>query len=94
MKRLQVINIAAYILNVFVTYASQAILPKLGGKTNGEVSKEFTSIVTPAGYAFTIWAVIFIGAKRIRCWSLVVPVFWVGVLLSLLFNNLEKRIRL
>jgi len=69
MKRLQVINIAAYILNVFVTYASQAILPKLGGKTNGEVSKEFTSIVTPAGYAFTIWAVIFIGEAVFTVWQ-------------------------
>ena len=34
---------------------------KLGGKSNVEVSKTFETLVTPDGWAFSIWSVIFIG---------------------------------
>ena len=63
------VNVAAYLLNFITTYASQFVLPKYGGKTNGEVSHEYTSIVTPAGYAFTIWSVIFLGEAAFTVWQ-------------------------
>ena len=33
----------------------------IGGKTVGELSDEYASLFTPAGYAFAIWGIIFIG---------------------------------
>ncbi|MBD2754750.1 TspO/MBR family protein [Spirosoma validum] len=32
-----------------------------GGQTNGEVSNKYHTLVTPAGYAFSIWGLIFLG---------------------------------
>merc|ERR1711871_690977 len=40
-----------------------------GGKTNSEVSKEYRSIVTPAGWAFSIWSVIFVGELIFTIWQ-------------------------
>ena len=50
-------NIAAYILNGAVTYGVgvSGLFP-----TNAELSEKYQTIITPAGYAFSIWGVIFI----------------------------------
>ena len=32
-----------------------------GGKTNAEISDKYHTLITPAGYAFSIWGVIFLG---------------------------------
>jgi tryptophan-rich sensory protein len=32
-----------------------------GGQTNGDVSNKYHTLVTPAGYAFSIWGIIFLG---------------------------------
>ncbi|AQG81330.1 tryptophan-rich sensory protein [Spirosoma montaniterrae] len=32
-----------------------------GGKTNGEISDKYHTLITPAGYAFSIWGLIFLG---------------------------------
>ena len=32
-----------------------------GGMTNGQVSDKYHTLITPAGYAFSIWGVIFLG---------------------------------
>lgn len=32
-----------------------------GGQTNGEVSDKYHTLITPAGYAFSIWGLIFLG---------------------------------
>ncbi len=32
-----------------------------GGQTNGDVSRKYHTLVTPAGYAFAIWGLIFLG---------------------------------
>ena len=58
--QLQVVNIAnmvAYCVNVLVTYGVGA-----SGKfpTNAELSAKYQTIVTPAGFAFAIWGIIFI----------------------------------
>ncbi|GAB3035766.1 tryptophan-rich sensory protein [Spirosoma pulveris] len=32
-----------------------------GGKTNKEISDQYHTLITPAGYAFSIWGIIFLG---------------------------------
>lgn len=32
-----------------------------GGKTNGQISDKYHTLITPAGYAFSIWGIIFLG---------------------------------
>lgn len=57
--KLNVANLVAYILNVVITYVIGASnlfsLP-----TNAELSEKYQTIVTPAGWAFAIWGIIFI----------------------------------
>jgi len=51
------INIGAYVLNFIITYAS---LTGIFGETNSNLSKKYQTLVTPAGWAFSIWGPIFI----------------------------------
>ena len=32
-----------------------------GGRTNGDISNKYHTLITPAGYAFAIWGIIFLG---------------------------------
>jgi benzodiazapine receptor len=50
-------NVVAYVLNVGVTYGVgvSGLFP-----TNSELSAKYQTLVTPAGYAFSIWGIIFI----------------------------------
>ncbi|CAE7447640.1 unnamed protein product [Symbiodinium natans] len=50
-------NLAAYVVNFATTYAS---LTGLFGATNTDLSAKYQTLVTPAGYAFSIWGPIFI----------------------------------
>jgi len=50
-------NLVAYLVNSIVTYTS---LAGIYGATNTEVSRKYQTLVTPAGWAFTIWGPIFI----------------------------------
>jgi len=50
-------NFAAYVLNSVITYAS---LTGTFGETNTDLSKKYQTLVTPAGWAFSIWGPIFI----------------------------------
>ena len=50
-------NLIAYVVNFAVTYSS---LTGVWGKTNTELSAKYQTLVTPAGYAFSIWGPIFI----------------------------------
>ena len=47
-----------YLLTILMNYISQAI--PFNGQTNGEVSDKYATLITPAGYAFSIWGVIFL----------------------------------
>merc|ERR1719389_1282512 len=51
------LNLAAYVLNTVVTYSS---LTGIFGSTNTELSNKYQTLVTPAGWAFSIWGPIFI----------------------------------
>jgi len=50
-------NLVAYVINLAVTYGS---LTGVFGPTNSELSRKYQTLVTPAGWAFSIWGPIFI----------------------------------
>jgi len=56
---LAILNLVAYLLNAGVTYGI-GVLGAFDLPTNAELSLKYQTLVTPAGYAFSIWAVIFI----------------------------------
>jgi len=56
---LNYLNVFAYIGNVLITYGF-GVLGWLGAKTNSELSEKYQTLVTPAGWAFGIWSIIFI----------------------------------
>lgn len=51
-------NLIAYSVNCGVTYTS---LTGIFGETNGDLSQKYQTLVTPAGFAFSIWGPIFVG---------------------------------
>jgi hypothetical protein len=57
---LNIMNLLAYIANAAVTYGigTLAIVP--GTSDNATLSAKYQTLVTPVGWAFSIWAVIFI----------------------------------
>lgn len=58
-KRLAILNFISVILALFVSYYTQAI--QLNGHTIGELSNSYANLFTPAGYAFAIWGIIYLG---------------------------------
>jgi hypothetical protein len=58
-SRLNIVNLAAYVLNVAFTFGIG-----LGGlfnlPSNGELSLKYQTLVTPVGWAFSIWSIIFL----------------------------------
>lgn len=54
---LNYLNLIGYIINVFFTFAS---VPVFGIPDNGELSDKYQTILTPSGWAFSIWGIIFI----------------------------------
>ncbi|MDT0645628.1 tryptophan-rich sensory protein [Zunongwangia sp. F260] len=57
-KNLSVLNFLSVLLAIAVNYYSQAV--KLNGNTIGSLSAQYENLFTPAGYAFSIWAVIYL----------------------------------
>jgi len=53
---LNYLNLIGYIINVFFTFLS---VPVFGIPDNGELSEKYQTILTPSGWAFSIWGVIF-----------------------------------
>ena len=51
------LNLVAFLVNLGITYGS---LTGAFGKTNPELSEKYQTLITPAGYAFSIWGIIFI----------------------------------
>jgi hypothetical protein len=51
------LNLVMYVVNTIVTYTS---LAGIFGATNTELSKKYQTLVTPSGWAFSIWGPIFI----------------------------------
>ncbi|WP_375563126.1 hypothetical protein ACE193_11510 [Bernardetia sp. OM2101] len=57
-KLLVLFNTLTLIFTVFLNYLSNTGF--FGGKTIGEISKKYDTLFTPAGYAFSIWGIIFL----------------------------------
>ncbi|MCT8339512.1 tryptophan-rich sensory protein [Flavobacteriaceae bacterium TK19130] len=57
-KTLQIANIIAFIATIIVNYASNT--GAINNTTIGEVSASMQNLFTPAGYAFSIWGVIYL----------------------------------
>jgi len=56
---LNYINVAAYLANVAVTYGI-GVAGLFGLPSNTELSEKYQSLVTPTGFTFAIWGVIFV----------------------------------
>ena len=52
-----VLNLVAFVVNTAVTFGTSAVL---GTPTNGELSVKYQTLVTPVGWAFAIWGLIFL----------------------------------
>lgn len=57
-KLLQIFNGIAFICVIIMNYLSNTGL--LNNTTIGEVSKQYQTLFTPAGYAFSIWGIIYL----------------------------------
>ncbi len=58
-KLRQVLVVFSVVTMIVMNYLSNA--GAFGGKTNGEISDKYHTLITPAGYAFSIWGLIFLG---------------------------------
>jgi hypothetical protein len=54
---LQVVNAIAFIATVIVNSLANTLA--LNGKTTGEISDLYPTLITPAGYVFSMWGVIY-----------------------------------
>ncbi len=58
-KLRQFLVVFSVVTMIVMNYLSNA--RAFGGLTNGEISDKFHTLITPAGYAFAIWGLIFLG---------------------------------
>jgi len=59
---------ASIVGNIALNYVSQAY--PFNGQTNGQVSYKYPTLLTPAGYAFSIWGLIFLSLLVYAVWQL------------------------
>ena len=61
----------AVLLMTLVTIATNVLANALpiAGRTTGEISDAFPALVTPAGYVFAIWGVIYLGLLAYAVWQ-------------------------
>lgn len=57
-KTLQIANGIAFVIVVIINYVS--VTGALNDTTIGEISDSYNSLFTPAGYAFSIWGIIYL----------------------------------
>lgn len=58
-KRLQVLNGIALVLTIAVSYLANSGI--VNGNTMASMSEKYDTLFTPAGYAFSIWGLIYLG---------------------------------
>ncbi|HSV32455.1 MAG TPA: TspO/MBR family protein [Atribacteraceae bacterium] len=56
-KILKISTLVAYVIMVGVNYL--AVLLPLGGRSTGQISDNYQNLFAPAGYAFSIWGLIY-----------------------------------
>lgn len=54
----RILATSSYLINALSNYGTEK---KFFGRTNPEVSQNFDTLITPKGWAFSIWAFIFLG---------------------------------
>lgn len=57
-KTLQILNGIAFVSMIFINYLSNTGL--INENTNASVSQSYENLFTPAGYAFSIWGIIYL----------------------------------
>jgi hypothetical protein len=57
-KLLQIFNILAFVITIYFNYASSAGV--FNDTTQADMSANYQTLFTPAGYAFSIWGVIYL----------------------------------
>jgi hypothetical protein len=57
-KTLQIANILAFIFVIIINYTANVGV--INGQTVGEISAQYNTLFTPAGYAFSIWGLIYL----------------------------------
>ncbi|MGZ5197565.1 MAG: tryptophan-rich sensory protein, partial [Kaistella sp.] len=57
-KKLQIANGFALVFTITFNYVSNTGI--FNGKTIGNVSDQYHTLITPAGYAFSIWGLIYL----------------------------------
>jgi hypothetical protein len=88
------ILLISVIFVILMNYLSNAL--PFGGQTNAEVSAKFPTLITPSGYAFSIWGIIYLAllifavfqlqkAKEIRFYTLVWPYIIIGCIANVLW---------
>lgn len=86
--------VAATAFVIFMNYLSNAL--PFGGMTNAQISAAYPTLITPAGYAFSIWGIIYLTlvvfaifqlrkGKEVRFYRLIWPYFMVNVLANSLW---------
>lgn len=59
MKRiLQIANAVAFLITLIINYTASSGL--INGQTIGDISAQYENLFTPAGYAFSIWGLIYL----------------------------------
>jgi translocator protein len=74
LRSLKWINLVAYAVNAAVTYGF-GTLGWLNLPTNAEQSAKYQTLITPIGWAFSIWGIIFVtqfiwAVQQFSCWVL------------------------
>ncbi len=86
--------LAAVVLLIVLNFLSSSI--PFGGQTVAEVSEKYPSLITPAGYAFAIWGLIYLTliifavfqlnkGKKIRLFRMIFPYFLLNVISNVLW---------
>ena len=57
-KTLQIANVLAFVITIYFNYASSAGV--FNDMTQADMSAKYPTLFTPAGYAFSIWGVIYL----------------------------------
>jgi len=65
--RFQLLNLLAFVLNCFFTYGGNGGL--FGGMSNGDLADKYEVLLSPSGFAFSIWGVIFISEGIFTVWQ-------------------------
>lgn len=58
LKVYQILNVIGLLAVIAVNFLANSL--PIGGKTTGEISADFPSLFTPAGFTFSIWGVIYL----------------------------------